>query len=232
MTLQSSKQLLSAAWIAPMDGPILRDAAILIERDRIAAVDSARTLLSAHPDAETQDLGDVIVLPGLVNAHTHLELSDAYPVENPGDLASWILQQPRSTATATESAVAITSATLEGVRQSLHFGITSIGDISKRCSLTRPLLRDGPLRVTSYGEVLAMGQRRGVLAERFAAATDDSCAGPRLRIGLTPHAPYTVEPAGYTMCLDAARRYRLPLATHLAETVDETEFLARHIGPF
>jgi len=52
-----------------------------------------------------------------------------------------------------------------------------------------------------------------------------------LRVGITPHAPYSVEPEGYRRCLEIARSRRLPLATHLAETADEAPFLAEHRGP-
>ena len=119
-----------------------------------------------------------------------------------------------------------------GVEQCLRFGVTSVGDISKNCRLTRPLLGRGPLRIVSFGEVQGMGQRRTLLEERLAAAVDPTCATQRLRIGITPHAPYSIEPEGYRRCLESARQYGMPLATHLAETPDESAFLADHSGPF
>jgi aminodeoxyfutalosine deaminase len=64
-----------------------------------------------------------------------------------------------------------------------------------------------------------------------AAAVDDQFAGPRLTIGITPHAPYSVEPDGYRRCLEIAQERRLPLATHLAESLDEATFLAEQTGP-
>jgi cytosine/adenosine deaminase-related metal-dependent hydrolase len=124
----------------------------------------------------------------------------------------------------------VTHAITDGVAQCVRFGVTSVGDISRQCRLTRRLLKDAPLRIVSYGEIQAMAQRRGLLEERLAAALDATDAGARLRIGLTPHAPYSVEPSGYRRCLEIARAGGLPLATHLAETVDEAEFLAEHRG--
>ena len=76
-----------------------------------------------------------------------------------------------------------------------------------------------------------MAQRRGLLEERLAIAADESLATERLKIGITPHAPYSVEPDGYRRCLETAKALHLPLATHLAETKDETVFLASHSGP-
>src|SRR5262249_18764048 len=119
-----------------------------------------------------------------------------------------------------------------GVEQCLRFGVTSIGDISKQCMFSRPVLKNGPLRVVSYGEIQAMAQRRSLLDERFAAAADVSHDSPYLTTGLTPHAPYTVEPEGYAKCLAFARAHRRPLATHLAENPEESIFLSDHSGPF
>src|ERR1043166_2705634 len=87
--------VLTAAQIAPMDQPIIRDGAIVIENDRIAAVGAAKSLASSRPDAQEVDLGNVIVLPGLINAHTHLELSDAKLCDRPGAFTDWILSLPR-----------------------------------------------------------------------------------------------------------------------------------------
>ncbi len=93
------------------------------------------------------------------------------------------------------------------------------------------MLRDGPLRVVSYGEVLAMAARRGLLEERLATAANRAGESPTLRTGISPHAPYSVEITGYQRCLEVARQHALPVATHLAESDDEAPFLAAHSGP-
>jgi cytosine/adenosine deaminase-related metal-dependent hydrolase len=75
-----------------------------------------------------------------------------------------------------------------------------------------------------------MGQRRGLLEERLAIAGDVNDAAGNVRVGISPHAPYSVESAGYRRCLEVAKQKNLPLATNLAESADEAEFLARHSG--
>jgi cytosine/adenosine deaminase-related metal-dependent hydrolase len=77
-----------------------------------------------------------------------------------------------------------------------------------------------------------MAKRRELLEERFARAADLSDESHWLRIGISPHAPYTVEPEGYRRCLAFAKSQNRPLATHLAETAEEAQFLAEHTGPF
>src|SRR6202041_1790807 len=73
---------------------------------------------------------------------------------------------------------------------------------------------------------------RGLLNERFAVASDTKYESPWLKVGISPHAPYSIEPTGCTTCLRFARDQVRPLAMHLAETPDEAAFLADHTGPF
>jgi cytosine/adenosine deaminase-related metal-dependent hydrolase len=119
----------------------------------------------------------------------------------------------------------------QGIAQSLRFGVSTVGDISRQCSVTRPILARSPLRAVSYGEVMAMAQRRGRLEEHIAVAADSACRTSRLQIGISPHAPYSVEPQGYQRCLQVARQRALPLTTHLAESAAELPFLFDHSGP-
>ncbi len=226
--------LLCAAHVFPMAGRPLMDGAVACRGGRIVGVGSRADLRKNNPDARVFDLGDSVILPGLVNAHTHLELSHMRPGANPGHLADWILTQvlPQASQLREATAQTIGDVIQSGAAQCLGFGVTSVGDISRQCPQSRPVLKDGPLRVVSYGEVQAMAKRRGLLDERFAAATDLSCESPWLRVGVTPHAPYTVEEPGYARCLEFAKAHRRPLATHLAETPDESALLSAHNGPF
>ena len=208
-----------------MDGPPVRDGGVVFSDGKIVAVGDGVGLAAAHPDAALHDYGESVLLPGLVNAHVHLELSGHSRGGPPASFVDWLTDlMGRS--------VDVTQAVQKGVEQSLRFGVTSVGDISRQCRVTRPLLAGGPLRVVSYGEVQAMATRRGLLDERFAAAVDTRDESTQLCVGVTPHAPYSIEPDGYRRCLDFATRTGRPIATHLAETSDEAEFLADHTGPF
>lgn len=222
-----------------MDAPVIGDGAVVVSDSLILAVGDASTLAHQHRDADPCDLGDSVILPGLVNAHVHLELSDLRPLSS-GEgrdksekipLADWLIEtikrspQPEDTAR-------VAHAIDIGVKQCLRFGVTTVGDISRQSRLTRPLLKNGPLRVVSFGEIQAMAQRRDLLEPRLALAADRSHESDWLRIGLSPHAPYSVEPHGYERCIELARSQGFLIATHLAESADEAEFLASHAGPF
>lgn len=216
-----------------MTAPPIREGALVIVGDRITTLGASKDLAAAHPDAQVIDRSDCTILPGLVNAHTHLELSEFRCGQAPASFVDWIMQLvPRGKATAESVAASVARSIPLGVAQCLRFGTTAVGDISRHCSVSRPLLRNGPLRILSFGEVQAMAQRRVLLEERIATVIDDTFASASLRIGLSPHAPYSIEPGGYRRCLEVARGRSLPLATHLAETRDEAAFLSDHAGPF
>ena len=225
--------VLLSRWVAPMDGPLLENAGVAYSDGIILAIASAKSLRDQYPAASIEDLGDCILLPGLINAHVHLELSALSPGEQPASFVDWLKRLiPPSTPHPQSVQAFVEKSVAEGVRQCLRFGITRVGDISRQCALTRPLLAQGPLNVVSYGEVQAMAQRRGFLEERLAIAVDSRDESDFLRTGISPHAPYSIESHGYTRCLELARSKALPLATHLAETSDEADFLAHHSGPF
>ena len=226
------KALLTAAWVAPMTGAgTLRDGGVVHEGGQIMAVGPADALKRSHPDAVVEELGGVVLLPGLVNAHCHLELSFIKRPAGPITFTAWVmalLEQVRRDDLLEPGGANLQTA----LADCLKFGVTTVGDITPHPQGVRGAIALQPRhpRVVSYGEVRAMATRRGQLADLLMAATEQVLS-PRLRIGVSPHAPYSVEPDGYRECLAVARRFQIPLATHLAETPDEALFLATHGGP-
>jgi cytosine/adenosine deaminase-related metal-dependent hydrolase len=235
--MDGSPRLLRADWVAPFDSsrePLIRNGGILVRNGVIVAVGEAASLSQDDPNAIVEDCGDSILMPGLINAHTHLELSDCEcGAPTVGGFGAWLLNLvKRSMASPAALEPVIQKAVVQGVTACLRFGVTSVGDITRHPAITRPSLRRGPLRVTSYGEIQALGTRRNLLESRLRAALDDSGASDRLRIGVSPHAPYTVEAEGYRRCLEIAKERGVPLATHLAESKEEAIFLSDHTGSF
>jgi aminodeoxyfutalosine deaminase len=224
------KKLFLAEWVAPMDRGLIRDGGILIDGERIVEVGEAKRIRDRK--AEVIDLGRSVVLPGLINAHTHLELSHLVREPAPaGGLAAWLVRVIRqNTFPQGEMEKVVAKAVATGVKQCLKFGVSAAGDISRNCRLTRGILSRSGLRVVSFGEIQAMGMRRGLLEERLGIAGDEKDAAGNVRVGISPHAPYSVEAEGYRRALEVARQKKMPLATHLAESADEAEFLARHSG--
>jgi cytosine/adenosine deaminase-related metal-dependent hydrolase len=217
----SSKVILTAAWVAPMSGPLIRDGAVFFRDGIIAGVGPRSSLKDEMTDAVVVDAGNAVILPGLVNAHTHLELSSIQRGQPPARFVDWIIELMKTPAPP--------GGVEAGIAQCIRFGVTAIGDITSQPAVTRPILANSPLRGVSYGEVRAMAQRRGFLEPRLAAAIQPMGS---IQPGITPHAPYSIESNGYQRCLQTAKERSLPLATHLAETPDEATFLADQSGPF
>jgi cytosine/adenosine deaminase-related metal-dependent hydrolase len=212
-------KIIQAKWVAPMDRPILRDAAVAIVAGKIVTVDSAGSVRQAHPHAEVIDLPRSVLLPGLINAHVHLELSNCECGASPGGtFGDWILSlRDRMRIDPANQEQSIADAVKNGIDQCLRFGVTCVGDITSAIEISRGVLRSSPLRAVSFGEALGLAKlrQRFVLSlERAANVMEQS---ERLRIGISPHAPYSVD---------------LPLATHLAESAEEEAFLKHHTGMF
>lgn len=229
--------LLTMSLALPMDGPPIRDAAILIADGRIVAV-GARAEVAALPGArghERRDFGRAVALPGLVNGHIHLEFTALGPLNAPESFHPWILGLVAWSQRQTEDDWR--ASTVAGARASLAAGVTCLGEILTRNYGLATMLDLG-LRGTAYLEFL--GGRRATLDEelvRFDGRLADTrailaAAGdpPGVRLGLSPHTPYSVTGPGIRAIAGRAHDADLPLAMHLAESPDEVAFLRDGTG--
>jgi cytosine/adenosine deaminase-related metal-dependent hydrolase len=222
----STKTLLQAAF-AFTQSSVLPDAGVVFQNGVILNVGKEAALRTKHPDADVIDAGDSILLPGLINAHTHLELSNCSHDPPCSSFPDWIVSLPKRIGPDRNFA----SATQGGIDQCMRFGVTTIGDISQQTHITRQILAQSPLCAVSYGEVLGLSTMKSRYAELLSMALDCSHATARLHIGLTPHSPYTIDLPSFRLCLQIAQQARLRLATHLAELPYEEEFLRHQAGP-
>jgi cytosine/adenosine deaminase-related metal-dependent hydrolase len=216
---------LHARVVFPVDGPPIHHGTVTIEGERIVAVDSA------NPGRGTRDLGHVALLPGLVNAHTHLEFSSLrQPLGEPGmGLADWI----RRVISEREKGVASPEVAIAtGLAESVAAGVTTTGEIAK-ASLSA-YRTSFAVHLTLFSEVIGFSRARAASA---LAAAEQRLASADLppgdfELGLSPHAPYTVSPELLRRLVTFANGRNLPLAMHLAESADELRLLAEGRGPF
>jgi cytosine/adenosine deaminase-related metal-dependent hydrolase len=216
---------ITARWAFPVDSPPLPHGTVTILGDRIVGVEPQGV---RRPDRE---FGHAALLPGLVNAHTHLDLSGCrQPLPADGDFPSWvrrIVQYRRSLTPGQELADA-----RAGVAESLRHGVTLVGDIAAG-GRTWPVLAAAPLRAVVFHELLGLPRERAGKAWSEALAWLRSCpATATCRPGLSTHAPYSVRTSLFRAAAALAAARRLPLTVHLAETLAERELLATHAGPF
>lgn len=223
--------ILRAAYVLTPQLQAVAGCAVRVRGERIVELGSPRDV-----QGDTSiDLGDALLLPGLVNAHAHLELSHlAGQVPPAGSLVDWLQRLlPRLRQTPPDASEV--SAGIEaGLDTALRSGTTLIGDITRSPATTRATIARVARRprVVSFGEVIALGTLRDQLAPALTAAADAPPGdAPDLAIGISPHAPYTVEPDALQACAERARTAGLPLCVHAAESEDELRFTREGRGP-
>ncbi len=214
---------LTARWVLPVDAAPLPGGAVVIEGERIRRVAPAGQL------AADVDLGNVAVLPGLVNSHTHLDLTGLAGQCPPmPDFTAWlrgVIQHRRSRAPAQ-----VAADIHEGLRQSVRHGTTLLGDISAG-GQSWPVLAEAPIRAVVFHELLGLTEERAAAAWQQATAwLEAHPPTPTCRAGLSPHAPYSVRASLFAQV--AALPPEVPVAIHVAETRAELELLEHHAGPF
>ena len=211
-----------ARWVFPVNDAPIRDGVVRMEGDRIVAVERGRAGEGAR------DRGNVAVLPGFVNAHTHLELSgiDA-PLGYPGiPFVEWIGLVVRNRGTGDYDAG---EALRRGLAECGDAGTAAVGDIVQPSSD----VLEGSISVTAFLELIGPTKSRAEDALRVAADHVGAGQGRGGRlVGLSPHAPYSIRPELLEGACRLSREHRIPIALHLAESREEMQLLGEGAGPF
>ena len=215
---------LTARWLCPIGRPALANGLLTFVGDRILAIEPAGTRRAAI------DLGEVVVLPGLVNAHTHLDLTGMAGLAPPSpDFPAWLRQVVAYRRQ--RSADQVRADIRLGSEACLRSGTTLVGDISADGS-SWDILANGPLRAVVFRELLGLTSERAANALRLAGDwLANRTPTVHCRPALSPHAPYSVRRDLFDQTTRLAAQYRCPLAVHLAETAFEEQLLCDHTGP-
>jgi cytosine/adenosine deaminase-related metal-dependent hydrolase len=213
------RQVLSADWVLPVEGAPIANGAIAIEGGRIAAVGSADEL------GPGKRFPEAAILPGFVNAHTHLEYAVYAGFGDGLSFAPWIaLHVERKSRLERADMEAIAKL---GAAECLRSGVTTVGDLAFAGASAGACAELG-LRAVVYLEVF--GSDAAAAMRQFEEKRDYAAAAlsERVRLGVSPHAPYTCSTEVYAACLELG----LPVATHLNESSDELDWLLRGDGPW
>ena len=231
--------LIRSRWVLPIDRPPIEGGWIETVGGRIVGVGRG------SPPARAQDLGDVAILPGLVNAHTHLELSwMAGRVPPAGAMDEWIRALMRVRRDGPPGgAAAEAGAALEAARSMRATGTVLVGDISNSLT-TAGVLREAGLGGVVFHELIGFSASAPASLVREAWRRVDECAGrlltsatesgihadtPPIDFSVVAHAPYSVSPALFSEIVRNTRA--APLSVHLGESSEEIEFLRTGGGP-
>lgn len=202
------------------------------------------SLVDRHAASEAADVIEMpehVLIPGLVNAHSHLDLTHigARPLDPERGFTGFV-DLVRSQRHQVDEQ--IEASVREGVERSLLGGVVAVGDIAgaaggvPRLAPYEALLRS-PLWGTCFVEFFSIGRSEEIGLERISEAIEEGVrygasrpGSGRMRLGLSPHAPYSVSRRSYMRAVELANRYGLPLCTHLSETPDEVEFIGKGTG--
>jgi cytosine/adenosine deaminase-related metal-dependent hydrolase len=229
-----------ARTVFPVTAPPISDGAVLVDdRGSIAAV-GPNARVSTPPGAERLEFPDGLLVPGLVNCHTHLELTHLAGKNSEREFAAWI-RAIRTLKDATSPAEFAGSAE-QGVRDCWAAGVTCVADTGSTGAPLEALARlggrgiyyqevFGPDPATCAASLAELEQSLARLSPLAASPLSPLAPSP-LRLGVSPHAPYTVSEPLFRAVADFARRERMPLAVHLAESRAETELIRDGTGPF
>ena len=213
--------ILRAAAVVPVSAPPIRDGFVQIAADRIVALGAVRA--GDSPSQPVQNLGDVVLTPGLVNPHTHLELGCYAGQLEPAPFWDWILRlvelrtQPNQIEREQQ-------AVEDWAWRSLRAGVTTVGDISRR-NLHWARLKSVPLRKVCFVELLSLADHAPSTLAELRAALETVEEDQLLTAGVTPHAPYSVPADQIRAAIELAAEKSRPWTTHWAESPEEIAFL-------
>jgi 5-methylthioadenosine/S-adenosylhomocysteine deaminase len=233
---ESTVKILCADWVLPISSAPLERGAVAVKADKIVAVGGRREISQLFADAKIEDFGAAAILPGFVNAHTHLELTAmrGFLDDVEHDFFSWLKKLTVARAekmTAEDLRISATGGAIEAARA----GITCLADIATQARESSAAIQTIGLRGIVFQEITGPDENQA--ETKFVRLREQvrSCREVEIRtvkVGVTPHAPYSVSPKLFRLLTDFALSENLPVTIHAAESLNEEEFLLRGTGLF
>ncbi len=234
MPHRAPRTLYTADWVLPISAAPIEYGAVLVEGDRIEWVGRAADFpTQADANLRTEALGHAALMPGLVNAHSHLELTVLRGFLEGLEFGSWLRTLTVVRRDLLSEQDLLDSARL-GIVEGLRHGITTFADCTDS-TLPIPAMREMGVRGIGYVEVFGPdpAQCRDSLAGLQARVTTLRADDTELvRTGVSPHAPYTVSAPLFRATAEYVRAEQLPMAVHVAESAAETAFVCDGEGSF
>jgi len=226
----------SARWVVPVSATPIEHGAVAVEGQRIAGIGTQAEIVARYPKFNVDSLGEAIIFPGLVNIHTHLELTAmrGYLEKEESDFFAWLRKLTVARLELMTPDDIRVSATW-GACEAARAGITCVGDASDSGMMSMMALRDVGLRGVVYQE--SFGPDARLAHENFEKLKTKvhelrTIESELLRAGVSPHAPYTVCGPQLELIAGFARDEQLPLMMHAAESAAEDQLVREGCGAF
>jgi 5-methylthioadenosine/S-adenosylhomocysteine deaminase len=230
-------RILTARYVLPISAAPVENGAIVVEKDKILAVGTREEIARKFPETNIEDFGESAILPGFVNAHSHLEITAmrGFLDEFDGDFYSWLITLTKTRAeklTDEDIKTAAAFGALEGARA----GVTCFGDIGRFGKAGFEALLKNGLRGVLFQETeFSPGNETcdedfAKLNEKYLELKEQETA--LVKVGLSPHSPYTVSLRLFEKVTNYALAENIKISTHVAESDEEHNLLLSGEGFF
>lgn len=220
--------VVTSRWVLPIEPwKVIDDGAVAIDDGRIVQIGTAATVLSTHPQAPVEALRDHVLMPGLVNAHTHAAMTLLRGYGDDLPLMSWLNDRIWPVERRWVDTAFVTDGTRLAAAEMLAGGVTCFSDMyffpkaaiaaSRRSGIrimSGQVVVDGP---TNYARDAAEHLSKGL------AVIAEYGDTPGVHFSLAPHAPYTVSDAVFEELIECCDQFNLPMHTHVHETHAEVQ---------
>jgi len=214
--------ILIAPKLLPMcvAAPPIDNGAIALNHGAILSVGPANQIMHAYSGHRVHRIENAVLLPGLINLHTHLELPNLLHRIRTKTFPEWILNVIQAKKGLNNQAYL--RSTMENINMLIHTGTTTVGEICTH-GVSPSLLKQSGLRTMLYHEIIEMDP--SVVRLHFSSLL--SRPSSVIQSGLSPHTPYTVSEAALRAINQFSRKKDIRLAMHIAESKDENKLLQR-----
>ncbi len=229
-------KILAADYVLPISAPPIENGAVAIDGDTIKAVGTLVDIAAKFADAEIENFGEAAILPGFVNCHSHLEITSMRgaldDVEH--DFRSWLLKLNAIREGLSDQD--IRDAAIAGAVEGARAGVTCFGDIGRHGIAGFEALRAVGLRGILFQETEFSPDDRtarrdfNALIDKFESLRKNET--DLVRVGISPHSPYTVSPKLFEFIAGFAVKNDVRLTIHAAESTDENELMLSGTGFF
>lgn len=226
-------ELYTARYILPLTAPSIENGALVVHEGRIAGVGNKSDLVSKFPEAKINDLGSSVILPGLINAHVHLELTNLGPRRSIARLSFpfWLLGLVVGMRIRTERYFRDSiNRGLELLKQS---GTTTAGHIATLIRNPGELFRSKGLRGVIFLEVIGLKpEEANKIIESVESQINELENDKLVTPAISPHAPYSVSKELFRKSAELSLNKKIPLSLHLSESPDEIKLFKSNRGKF
>lgn len=230
-------KIISARYVLPISSELIENGAVAFEKDKITAVGAKSELTEKFPEAKHENYGEAAIMPGFVNAHSHLEITAmrGFLDCEEHDFYSWLIKLTKTRAEILTDAD-IENAAIFGALEGARGGVTCFADIGRFGEAGFEALKANGLRGILFQETEFSPDNKTSnadyekLIEKFSHLKETETN--LVKVGLSPHAPYTVSRKLFEKIADYAIENKIKITIHAAESVEEQDLMLNGAGFF